>query len=94
MKKSLQKRLGYHAGGYSREEAMFRTEKCNEMRLQLSPTIDEVSWLELRLGERGRHGMVRTSYPSEGTIHKRLHALNRKADTIEWVYKVTFGDKG
>ncbi len=61
--------------------------------LQLSAATDEISWLELRLGERGRHRMVRMSYPAEGTIHKRLHALNGRADTIEWVYKVTFGEK-
>jgi hypothetical protein len=63
------------------------------LRLQLSPTTDEVSWLELRLGERGRRGIVRMPYSSEGTVYKRLHALNQSADGIEWVYKVTFGEK-
>ncbi len=62
--------------------------------LQLSGSTDEVSWLELRLGERGSHGMVRMSYPANGMIHKQLHALNGRADTMEWVYKVTFGEKG
>jgi hypothetical protein len=61
------------------------------LRFQLSPTTDEVAWLELRLGEKGQHGMVRTPYSSESSIHRWLHALNRKADTMEWVYKVTFG---
>jgi hypothetical protein len=63
------------------------------LRLQLSPTTNEVSWLELRLGERGRRGMVRMPYSSEGAVYKRLHALNERGDRIEWVYKVTFGEK-
>ena len=58
------------------------------LRLELSNATDEVSWLELRLGEKGRAGMVRIPYPSSPSIHKRLHALSRRASTIEWVYKV------
>lgn len=63
------------------------------LRLQLSFATDEVSWLELRLGEKGQHGMVRTPYGSEGSIYKRLHALIGRADTMGWVYKVTFGER-
>lgn len=63
------------------------------LRLQLSAATDEISWLELRLGEMGQHGMVRTPYQSETSFHRRLNALDRKADTIEWVYKVTFGQR-
>ena len=63
------------------------------LRLQLSSSTDEVSWLELRLGAKGRAGMVRTPYLSSTSIHKRLHALSRNANTIEWVYKVTFGER-
>jgi hypothetical protein len=63
------------------------------LRLQLSQTEDEVSWLELFLGEKGQHGMRRMPYPGRGSIHNRLHALGRKAGTIEWVYKVTFGER-
>ncbi len=63
------------------------------LRLQLSSTADEVSWLELRLGEKGRAGMVRIAYSSSPSLHKRLHALSRRASTIEWVYQVTFGDR-
>jgi hypothetical protein len=63
------------------------------LHLQLSSTTDEISWLELRLGEKGRHGMVRRPYPIEASIHKRLHALAQRADRIEWVYKVTFGQR-
>jgi hypothetical protein len=63
------------------------------LRFQLSSTADEVSWLELRLGEKGPAGMVRIPYSSSPSIHKRLHALSRRASTIEWVYQVTFGDR-
>ncbi len=63
------------------------------LRLQLSSTVDEVSWLELRLGEKGQAGMVRIPYSSSPSIHKRLHALSRSASTMEWTYKVTFGER-
>ena len=63
------------------------------LRLQLSATTDEISWLELRLGVKGQAGMVRHPYSSTQSIHKRLHALTRKANTIEWVYEVTFGER-
>jgi hypothetical protein len=63
------------------------------LRLQISPRRDEVSWLELRLGEQGKHGMVRSPYPPSGSIYNRLHALFERIDSIEWVYKVTFGHR-
>lgn len=63
------------------------------LRLRLSQTSDEVSWLELRLGESGPNGMVRLPYPTEGVIDKQLHALNKRRATIVWFYQVTFGEK-
>jgi hypothetical protein len=63
------------------------------LRLQLAADSDDISWLELRLGERGPKGKLGMPYPTEGTIYKRLHALNGRAEKIEWVYKVTFGEK-
>jgi len=48
------------------------------VRLQLSSTADEVSWLELKLGEKGQGGMVRTPYSSSPSLDKRLHALSQK----------------
>ncbi len=59
--------------------------------LQIAPSVDEVSWLECRLGEKGKHGMVRTPYDKMSS--KRLYALEGNADGIEWVYKVTFGER-
>jgi hypothetical protein len=63
------------------------------MHLQLSRTAYEVSWLELRLGEKGQAGMVRIPYLSSPSIHKRLHALSQRTRTIAWVYSVTYGER-
>jgi hypothetical protein len=63
------------------------------VRLQVAASTNEVSWLECRLGERGRHGMVRTPYESASAVSKRLYALDGKAELIDWVYKVTFGHR-
>ena len=63
------------------------------LTLQTSPSTDEVSWLECKLGERGMNGMVRTPWPSSSAMHELLHALKGREETIEWVYKVTFGDR-
>ena len=63
------------------------------VRLQVAASTDEVSWLESRLGEQGKHGMVRTPYESSSAVAKRLYALDGKADLIDWVYKVTFGHR-
>jgi hypothetical protein len=61
------------------------------LRLQLSPVVDEISWLECRIGERGKHGMVRMPYDRLNANFKRLYLLDGRADMIDWVYKVTFG---
>lgn len=63
------------------------------VRLQVAASANEVSWLECRLGERGRHGMVRLPYDSSSAMAKRLYALDGKPDQIDWVYKVTFGHR-
>jgi hypothetical protein len=60
--------------------------------LQVAASEDKISWLECRLGERGKHGMVRAPYES-GATPKRLYALEGRVDSIEWVYKVTFGQR-
>jgi len=63
------------------------------LHIQASNCGDEVSWLECRIGEKGEHGMVRTPWPSTDAVGKLLHALEGRASTIEWVYKVTFGQR-
>jgi hypothetical protein len=63
------------------------------IRLQVSPSSDEILWLECRLGERGEHGMVRVPYEFLDRASKRLHALAGREDRMDWVYKVTFGHR-
>ncbi len=59
------------------------------VRVQVAMDRDEVSWLEWGLGEAGDGGMVRRAWDSP----KRMHALESKAATIQWVYAVTFGQR-
>ena len=63
------------------------------IRLQVSPSSDEVLWFECRLGERGEKGMVRTPYKLMDRAMKPLFALLGREDMIDWVYKVTFGHR-
>jgi hypothetical protein len=60
------------------------------VRLQVAAANDEVSWLECRLGERGEQGLMRMRCAS---LAKQLHALDGRVDQIDWVYKVTFGQR-
>lgn len=63
------------------------------LHLQIAAATDEVSWLECSLGERGENGMLRTPYDAMDAMTSRLYALDGRADGIDWVYKVTFGDR-
>lgn len=65
------------------------------LRLQISPSADEISWFECRLGERGAHGMTRTEYSEHALnkLTKQLYQLEGKADSINWVYKATYGER-
>jgi hypothetical protein len=63
------------------------------LHFQISPDKDEVAWLECRLGEKGKHGIVRTRYQRLDAIFKRLYLMDGRVDEIDWVYKVTFGRK-
>ncbi len=62
--------------------------------LQASASGDEISWLELNLGEVGQQGMVRTPYQSPTTAMKRVYRLSeRDPAAIEWCYKAGFGER-
>lgn len=61
--------------------------------LQVAASTDAISWLECRLGARGKHGMMRMPYDSSDKMAKCIHALDGKQDQIDWVYKVTFGHR-
>ena len=63
------------------------------LHLQVAESSDEVDFLECRLGERGPSGMVRTPYSPMHVVTKRLLRLEGRADVIDWVYKVTFGQR-
>ena len=63
------------------------------LRLQIALTLDQVAWLECRLGERGPKGMIRRSAEHLDAALKRLYLLDLNPDLIDWVYKATFGEK-
>src|SRR5665213_2039271 len=54
-------------------------------RLQLALEEDEVTWLELKLGERGENGMVRRPYRNPPSLG-RIAPLKDGIDAIDWVY--------
>src|SRR5207237_9121940 len=60
------------------------------LRLQISASADEISWLEWRLGEAGPHGMARAKWGPADVINRRLYALEGRAGEIAWVYRVGF----
>ena len=63
------------------------------LRLHIALTLDEVAWLECRLGQKGPKGMIRRPAEDLDAALKRLYLLDGNADLIDWVYKVTFGEK-
>jgi hypothetical protein len=63
------------------------------IHLQVAASSDEISWLECKLGEQGQDGMVRKPYYFLREMTKRLRRLDGKVDLIDWVYKVTFGER-
>jgi hypothetical protein len=60
------------------------------IRLQVAATTDVISWLECKLGERGQERQARESLIA---VTKRLNALDLRADRIDWLHKVTFGER-
>jgi hypothetical protein len=63
------------------------------LHLQVAGSNDEISWIECRLGEREKEGIVRTPYRLRRLLTKRLLALDGRVDLIDWAYKVTFGHR-
>jgi hypothetical protein len=63
------------------------------LHLQVAASNDEISWLECRLGERWQEGMLRKPYRFLREMTKHIRALEGKVDLIDWVYKVTFGNR-
>ena len=60
------------------------------LRMQIAADTDEITWLECRLGEKGREGLIRDS---RSCAFKRIYAMNGNPDAIEWYYAVTYGER-
>lgn len=63
------------------------------VELQVSPTGNNLNWLECKLGARDRNGMIRTPYESPSKITKLLYSLSGNRGSIDWAYVVTFGKR-
>ena len=62
------------------------------LQLQLSPSHDHVSWVNLRLGERIGGECRREPYSRSQTTGTMFHVVER-LDTIEWFYHVGYGER-
>lgn len=62
------------------------------VRLRVSQTVDEIEWLECRVGEVGGDsgGMIR--HPISKAYRKRKSSSPRSVDAIDWAYAVTYGE--
>ena len=63
------------------------------VRLQVAPVEDEITWLELRLGERDQEGRARYLHDPVSVFPKRYYLLDGNYDRIEWFYKVAYGQR-
>lgn len=61
------------------------------LRLQISDRVNEVSWLECRLGEAGPDGMTRMKWSPTNVAAEQCRLQALPPDDIEWVYQVTVG---
>jgi hypothetical protein len=62
------------------------------VELQLSPTLDRVAWIDLRLGEHTETGCRREPYRGAKVNGSMLHIAER-FDSIDWFYHVSYGDE-
>ena len=62
------------------------------IRLQLSPSFDKVSWIDLRLGERTEAGCHREPYTHAKVQGTMLHIAER-LESIDWFYHVGYGER-
>ena len=60
------------------------------LKIQVAPVDDDVSWLELCVGEKGPRGMKRSGLSS---VYNRFYLCEQNPQQIDWAYKVTFGDR-
>ena len=62
------------------------------LRLKIGTSADQITWLECRLGERGDDGKMKRM-PYDSWSAKKLMAAAEELDSIDWVYKVKFGER-
>ncbi len=63
------------------------------LRIRLVAFEDKISWFECRFGEREGGRMRRAPYRMLKAEQRRLQLLDAAADQIDWVYRVTFGER-
>lgn len=67
------------------------------LRFQVSPVEDEITWLELRIGESTADGMHRIPYNDEhkSRIGKMINlaASEENVKNFNWAYHVAFGER-
>jgi hypothetical protein len=63
------------------------------VRLQVSPSSNELAWLECNVGEHGdeKAGMLRTPY--NAMSGKQLAMVAERRNGIDWAYRVGFGQR-
>ena len=66
------------------------------LKLQIASDVDEVSWLEFRVGEKGDGGKRLSSiasYKSSSALYNRLYAFQEQPHQMDWAYEITFGNR-
>ena len=58
------------------------------LKIQISPSNDEVSWLELHVGEKRNGEMKRSSLSS---VCNRFYLCEQNPQQIDWAHEVAFG---
>jgi hypothetical protein len=61
-----------------------------QVRMQISPTEDKLTYFECRIGQRGKRGTPYITGSSKEQL-RQIHAL--EAETIDWTYHVAFGKR-
>jgi hypothetical protein len=62
------------------------------IRLKVSACEEKIEWMECRLGKRGEETGEMECIPYARWRHKALALARDPIESIDWVYKVTFGE--
>jgi hypothetical protein len=60
------------------------------LKIQIATSNEEVSWVELKVGESGKGGMKRSSLSS---VYNRFYLCDQNPQQIDWAYEVSFGNR-